>query len=311
MSGGSRIEIEKFDGKRFDLWKMKMEDLLCDRDLWPAIESEKPDAEGSEKAAAEKKIEEWNRIDRKAKGLIRLCLADNILTNVMGEPTARDLWRKLESLYQSKSLVNKLFLRKKLYNLRMHEGDSFSAHLNEFNTLIGQLVSIGVKFEDDDKAITLLCSLPDSWDNLIVVIGGGDKELSYETVCAALLSEETRRRGSGNSNKEALAARGRSTEKSENWKGSRSKSRGRSKSKERKVKCWKCEEYGHMKRDCKNKAVHKKEESTSSGKDVETGDMYVATACMAQSDKYIWYIDTGASFHMTPHRHWFCEYELF
>ncbi|KAL3633612.1 hypothetical protein CASFOL_022374 [Castilleja foliolosa] len=42
-----------------------------------------------------------------------------------------------------------------------------------------------------------------------------------------------------------------------------------------------------MKRDCKNKAVHKKEEGTSSGNEVKTGDMYVATACMAQSDKYI------------------------
>ena len=83
----------------------------------------------------------------------------------------------------------------------MHEGDSFSAHLHDFNTLISQLVSIGVKFEDDDKAITLLCSLPNSWDNLIVVIGGGDKELSHETVCAALLSEKTRRKGSGSSGK--------------------------------------------------------------------------------------------------------------
>ena len=42
MSGGSRIEIEKFDGTRFDLWKMKMEDLLCDRELWSAIEKERP-----------------------------------------------------------------------------------------------------------------------------------------------------------------------------------------------------------------------------------------------------------------------------
>ncbi|GFQ02696.1 retrovirus-related pol polyprotein from transposon tnt 1-94 [Phtheirospermum japonicum] len=32
---------------------------------------------------------------------------------------------------------------------------------------------------------------------------------------------------------------------------------------------------------------------------------------MAQSDKYIWYIDTGASFHMTPHRQWFFEYEQY
>lgn len=236
MSGGSRVEIEKFDGTRFDLWKMKMEDLLCDRDLWSAIEKEKPDAAQPD-VVDPKEIEDWVRIDRKAKGLIRLCLADSILTNVMSEPTARDLWKKLESLYQSKSLVNKLFLRKKLYNLRMHEGDSFSAHLYNFNTVISQFVSIGVKFQDDDKAITLLCSLPDSWDNLIVVIGDGDKELSYEKVCSALLSEETRRKGSASSGKEALMARGRPADKTPNQKGFRSKSHGRSKSREKRVQC--------------------------------------------------------------------------
>jgi hypothetical protein len=28
----SRIEIEKFNGQSFELWKLKMEDLLIDRD---------------------------------------------------------------------------------------------------------------------------------------------------------------------------------------------------------------------------------------------------------------------------------------
>jgi len=41
----------------------------------------------------------------------------------------KDLWDKLETLYQYKSLVNKLFLQKKLYNLRMKDGDSVTKHL--------------------------------------------------------------------------------------------------------------------------------------------------------------------------------------
>jgi hypothetical protein len=45
---------------------------------------------------------------------------------VSEEATAKYLWEKLGKLYQSKSLVNKLFLRKKLYNLRMRDGDSVS-----------------------------------------------------------------------------------------------------------------------------------------------------------------------------------------
>ena len=58
------------------------------------------------------------------------------------EATAKDLWEKLGKLYQSKSLVNKLFLRKKLYNLRMRDGDSVTEHLNAFNTVVSQLVFV-------------------------------------------------------------------------------------------------------------------------------------------------------------------------
>ena len=30
----SRIEIEKFNGHNFELWKLKIEDLLVDREQW-------------------------------------------------------------------------------------------------------------------------------------------------------------------------------------------------------------------------------------------------------------------------------------
>lgn len=43
---------------------------------------------------------------------------------MLSEDTAKKSWHKLGNLYQSKSLVNKLFILKKLYLLRMEEGDS-------------------------------------------------------------------------------------------------------------------------------------------------------------------------------------------
>jgi hypothetical protein len=32
MESNSKMEIEKFNGKIFELWKLKMEDILVDRD---------------------------------------------------------------------------------------------------------------------------------------------------------------------------------------------------------------------------------------------------------------------------------------
>ena len=78
---------------------------------------------------------------------------------------------QVRTLYQSKSLVNKLFLWKKMYNLRMKDGGSVTEHLNAFNTMVSQIASVDIKILDEDKCISLLFSLPDSWDSLVIAIG--------------------------------------------------------------------------------------------------------------------------------------------
>ena len=93
--------------------------------------------------------EDWKKLDRKAKSTIQLCVSDSVLWNVFGEATTKTLWDKLGTLYQSKSLVNKLFLRKKMYNLRMKDGDSVIENLNAFNTVVSQLLSIDSKISNE------------------------------------------------------------------------------------------------------------------------------------------------------------------
>ena len=51
-------------------------------------------------------------LDLKESGMIQLCLANEIMYNVMGEEMASGLWSMLEILYITKSLSNKLYLNK-------------------------------------------------------------------------------------------------------------------------------------------------------------------------------------------------------
>ena len=62
--------------------------------------------------------------------------------------------------------------------------------------------------------MTLLCSLQNSWDHLVMALGNTIVTFLMDDVVSALLSEETRRK-SLDSAKEALAVRGISNDRRE------------------------------------------------------------------------------------------------
>ena len=80
----------------------------------------------------------------------------------------------------------------KLYHLTMKDGDYVTEHMNAFNTMVSQLLSVEIKILDENKCISLLFSLQDSWDSLIVAISSNTTALKFDEVISSLLSEEMR-----------------------------------------------------------------------------------------------------------------------
>ena len=202
MASGRKIEIKKFNGQNFELWMLKMVYLLVDKDQWIAVD---PGTKPTKMLDGDLK-----KLDRKAKSTIWLCVSDSVLLNVSGEATVKTLWDKQGTLYQSKSLVNKLFMWKNMYNLRMKDGDLVTEHVNAFNTMISQLSSVDIKISNEDKCIILLFSLPDSWDSMVIAIGSNTTTLNFDDIVSALLSKEMRQRNMEGQNGDALSVRGRS-----------------------------------------------------------------------------------------------------
>ena len=101
-------------------------------------------------------------MDLKDISSIQLCLTDEVMYNLMDEEMTVRLWSRLETLYMIKSLFNKLYLKKRLYRRHMKEETVVLEHPNFFNKVISELLVIDIKIDEEDKALILLSSLPQS-----------------------------------------------------------------------------------------------------------------------------------------------------
>src|SRR5690349_8546248 len=190
MSTG--VSIERLDGTNYHVWKFKMQLILEDKDLFGVIDGtdvkpEKNDA-----------LNEWMKRDKKARVTICLALSDSILATVRNCDTAVSVWEKLSSVYESKSLVNRLFMRRKLLTMKMSEGETLSTHINGIKTLTEQLAAVNASVSEEDFVMTLLMSLPESYEHFITALESvNESDLTYDYVVAKLLNYDLHLKQSG------------------------------------------------------------------------------------------------------------------
>lgn len=63
------------------------------------------------------------------------------------------------SMSKSTSLSTILYLRQRLHGLKIYETSDLMQHINTFDELVGEQVSVDVKIEEKTKDMILLCSL--------------------------------------------------------------------------------------------------------------------------------------------------------
>ncbi|GJX38090.1 retrovirus-related pol polyprotein from transposon TNT 1-94 [Tanacetum coccineum] len=121
-------------------------------------------------------------LNKKAHSAMILCLGNKVFREVIGETTAAGVWSKLETLYMTKSLANKLYLKNKLYTFYMPAGRKISEHIDEFNKIVPDLANMEVKFEDEYLALLLLTSLPASYQHFVDTLIYGREALTLEDI---------------------------------------------------------------------------------------------------------------------------------
>ncbi|GJS41666.1 retrovirus-related pol polyprotein from transposon TNT 1-94 [Tanacetum coccineum] len=219
--------------------------------------------------------EDWLELDEKALATIQLFLTQEVLREVIHETTTAGLWLKLESLYMTKSLANKLRLKDPSYKntLRilviMANRETLS-----FDDVKSALLS-KQKYDDDVE--------PESGEGLVARGRSSDRGES-----------------SNKNKKHRSQSRGKYSNKSCKY----CKKLGHIVS-----DCYKLKNKLEREGKGNNKKKPEKAAEVAIAKGDYDGDVYLAIDTEKSRDELI--VDSGCTFHMIPHRSWFTTYESF
>ncbi|CAI8585364.1 unnamed protein product [Vicia faba] len=110
---------------------MRLKDLLAQQGLQKASCDEKP---------TDIAIIDWIKMEENVVGLIRLCISDDVMNHILDLTTPNE------------------------------EHGDLQAHVNAFNNILANLTRLGVKVDNEDKAIVFLCSLSSSYNHLVTTL---------------------------------------------------------------------------------------------------------------------------------------------
>ncbi len=106
-----------------------------------------------------------------------------------------EAWKTLCNIHETRSLSNILYIRRKFFTCKMQEGEDLLDHIKKVKALADQLACLEVPVRDDDVVMTLLESLPPSYEYVITALETLPmQDLTMEFVTAQLMHEVSRRR---------------------------------------------------------------------------------------------------------------------
>lgn len=336
MASDKKIKrnIKPFNGEHYSIWKFRLRALISEEDALLVLDQDPP----------ETITNEWQKLDRTAKGCIIEHLSDSMIGIVTEELTARDIMQKLDSIYERKSLATQLSVQKKLLSFKLKAETSLIKHFIEFDEMMIELTAAGANLNEMGKVAHLLLTLPSSYDGVVTAIQTlSDDNLSLAFVKTRLLDHEIKIKNESNdTSTKVLNAYTKNTNKGnnsqKNWtsqerkphrgynqetKQFRFKTHNKKSNKSYTVKCDHCGRKNHTKRDCfYYKKIGNKNYNTSRNEKnlqmIQTADsqnfafMMKSTPLQNKSgspDDIIFILDSGATDHIINQSTVFTTYE--
>jgi hypothetical protein len=176
-------------------------------------------------------------VARRDRALASIVLSvDPSLLYLLGDPQdPAVVWEKWTNQFQKKTWANKLALHRKLYSLRLKDGESIQKHIKEITEIFDGLAVIDDPITEEDRVVHFLASLHESYDILVTALEANVEVPKMETVTERLLHEERKMKERSGS------------EINDEMKGMFSNRQSKGKG----PKCYHCGKFGHIKRNCR------------------------------------------------------------
>ena len=190
----TEMKTVALNGKNYPTWKVQCRMALMKDGLWGIVSGTEVDP-GEDHADAHTKF--MSRRDR-ALAIVVLSVEPSLLY-LIGDPVDPvAVWKKLMDQFQKKTWANKLELRRKLYSLRLREGESVHKHIMSMTELFEGLAVIGDPVTEEDRVVHLLASLPDSFNMLVTALEANSEAVpKMDIVTERLLHEERKMKEKG------------------------------------------------------------------------------------------------------------------
>jgi hypothetical protein len=199
----------------------------------------------------------------------------SIYVHIIKCGTAREVWTTLENLYEEKGLSRKINLLRNLIGSILGESDGMQAYVDKILKHTQQLSSIGFDISDEWSTAILLAGLTEKYQPFIMGIEAAGTKLT-DNIISKLLDFQDDKSG------EAFAA-----------------SKGRKPTP--KDKSYNCGGFGHVRKYCKKPAKSETGDNKRNTNDGKANNAFSALLASETKSKDCWFIDSGASNHMTLH----------
>lgn len=267
-SGYNPFHFDRLVGRdNYASWKFAVQAYFELDDLWGCVTGTNTD-----------QIKET-----KAKSKLILLLDPIIYVHVQNATTCKEVWESLEQAFDDSGLYRRVALLRDLITTTLESSRSVDDYVNKIMSTAHKLRNIKFDIDDEWLGTLMLAGLPEVYKPMIMGLESSGIKISADSIKSKLLQEVQ------SSDNSAFFTRKKVIQRNQN--DSTKANKG--------PRCYNCNKHGHFAKNCR--APKKK---NTENKEENKGFVAAFSASPQTMNPDLWYVDSGASMHMTNRCDW-------